>query len=108
MTKWIKRLAILAVLWVLIGSALSVFYTNSLKTFGKFQKANPERVSENVASSLSYFDTVLTRDSEWTTVWVVDGERLTMRWSRTYLQTFPLGVWFGFGRSYTEFEGVVE
>jgi hypothetical protein len=108
MTKWIKRLAILCVLYVASVSALNVWYINKVQTFGRFVEANPEKEVEYVASSLSYFDTLLTRDTKWTTVWIVDGEHLTGNWSRTFLQSVPMGYYFKLGRALTEFEGFTE
>ena len=108
MIKWIKRLAILCVLYVASVSALSVWHTNKVQTFGRFVEANPEKEVEFAASSLSYFDTLLTRDTKWTTIWVVDGERLIGNWSRTYLQSVPMGFYFGLGKTFVKFEGFTE
>jgi len=108
MTKWIKRLAILCALYLVLGGTLSVWHMNKVQTFGWFVEANPEKEVEYVASSLSYFDTLLTRDTKWTTVWIVDGERLTGNWSRTFLQSVPMGYYFKLGRAFTEFEGFDE
>jgi hypothetical protein len=108
MIKWIKRLAILCALYLVLGSALSVWSINRIETFEWFVEANPEKEVEYVASSLSYFDTLLTRDSKWTTVWIVDGEHQTRNWSRTYLQSFPMGYYFGLGSVFYELEGFVE
>lgn len=99
---------VIALAWWFISAILSVFGVNHGKTIEMYQKANPERKIEFVSSTLSFFDVLLTRDHEWETVWLIDGERVKMRWQRSYHQPIPAGIYFGLGTSWLEMVGFID
>jgi hypothetical protein len=108
MKKFGKIVLVIALAWWFISAILSVFGVNNGKTIEMFQKANPGTKVETVSSTLSFFDVLLTRDHEWETVWLIDGERTKMRWQRTYHQPIPAGIYFGLGTSWIKVLGFVD
>ena len=107
MKKWLKGLAVAGVVWWFLSAILSVFVATPIETVQMWQKVNPGMEVEVIASDLSFFDTLLTRDQEWVTLWLINKERIELRWSKRYMQPFPLGFYFGLGRKFIKFEAVV-
>ena len=107
MKKWLKGLAVAGVFWWFLSAILSVFVTTPNKTVEMWQKVNPGMEVEVIASDLSFFDSLLTRDQEWVTLWLINKERIELRWSKRYIQPLPLGVYFGLGRSFIKIVAVV-
>ena len=103
MKKWVKFVLVIVVANWFISAAYSVYIMNNIKTVELFEKRNPEIKVEVVNSTLSFFDVLLTRDHEWETVWLLDGEKVKIRWERTYQQPIPTGVYYALGSSTIRF-----
>jgi len=108
MKTCVKVVLVIVVANWFISAAYSVYIMNNNKTVELFEKRNPEIKVEVVNSTLSFFDVLLTRDHEWETVWLIDGERVKMRWQRSYHQPIPAGIYFGLGTSWLEMVGFID
>ena len=108
MKKWVKFVLVIVVANWFISAAYSVYIMNNIKTVELFEKRNPEIKVEVVNSTLSFFDVLLTRDHEWETVWLLDGEKVKIRWERTYQQPIPTGVYYALGSSTIRFLGFLD
>eukprot|EP00919_Chromeraceae_sp_WS-2016_P031512 GHVR01074499.1.p1 GENE.GHVR01074499.1~~GHVR01074499.1.p1 ORF type:complete len:113 (+),score=2.66 GHVR01074499.1:83-421(+) len=106
MRKLLKFLGIfLAVVFLVIwvGEAILRTYETDTRLIEQYEKSNPDLKVKYIASDLSFFDVLFTKDHEWDAVWEVDGKRKRVRWSREYNQPVPLGVYFGMGTSFLSF-----
>jgi hypothetical protein len=64
MKKWVKVVGVLILVNWFGSAAYAVYHMNNIKTLAMFEEINPGMKVEYIASTLSFFDVLLTRDHE--------------------------------------------
>ncbi len=99
MRTLLKILGVLfLVMWV--GQAIQQTNNVNVRAIELTKETYPDAKIEYLSSDLSFFDVLFTKNHEWNARWSWDDERKMARWSRTYDQPIPLGIYFGMGDSW--------